>query len=162
MLKLDYKVAYKEVNYDGQVIKVKDSIPVMEKAKMLEYAANACRVGMNMSRAMFEAIFYALVAIKYSDIEFEGMGEKTMDEVYDILRSNDLLKLIIDAIPKEEFQSLAKLADAAYQEALDTSNSAVKLTENLTAEMLKLLILLTDKDDETKQKVFDVLNEKIN
>ena len=105
-LKLKINTEVKEVQFLNNTIEVLQYLPVEEKYNLIVITAqNALEHGF-YNPVLLDKLFHLYLVYMYSNITFTDKQKESADKIYDALKSNGLLDLIINAIPQEEYDSL--------------------------------------------------------
>lgn len=103
---LNIKVPQKGILIDGQAINIKQYLSTQDKIKMIIAIQDECLNTEIISQPKLDAYFNALIIVNYTDIEIENFEVDSLIELYDYFEINDYMKIIINAIPKNEYEAL--------------------------------------------------------
>ena len=107
--KLGLKPNNKIVNieFNEQIIEVKQYLPVEEKLELITNVLELSHDSNNFSNPIKVQVYTALEIIdKYTNISFTEKQKENPTKLYDLLNSNGLLEKIIDAVPQIEYDEL--------------------------------------------------------
>ena len=118
-----------------QDIEVKQYLPVNEKLLLIGRVINNSADENNFANPIKLDVFTALeIVFTYTNISFTEKQKEDLVKLYDILESNNILNIIINAIPKAEYKSIIdgvqECADAIYT----YRNSAVGIIDSINQD----------------------------
>lgn len=121
------------VDFNGIEIAVKQYLPIDDKlgfvANVISNAADGNRF---YNPIKLEAFMTLEVLFRYTNLSFTEAQQKDLSKLFDIVVSNGLAKVVMDAIPKDEldgvFQMVYDSADGIYAQM----NSAMAVVEAFT------------------------------
>lgn len=126
--------------FNNKEVKVKKTISTYEKQAIIEVAlAEATRDNGLISRLIYDAVIYVLLALKYTDYDIKEYKETKIVDLYDKLESEGFIEYVNSYINSYDFNCFLRYADSAYEEASKKLNSASTAIEAL----LKTLIAST-------------------
>lgn len=116
-------------NVKDQMINVTLCKSTYEKQSIIEAALQNAynKEEQKMNRMIFDSTFYALIVLKYTDIEIKDIENLAICDLYDLLESYDIIQKTLDAIKEvnpNEIKELISYADLAYEEFKESINSA--------------------------------------
>ena len=107
--KLGLKPNNKIVNieFNEQIIEVKQYLPVEEKLELITNVLELSHDSNNFSNPIKVQVYTAIDMIdKYTNISFTEKQKENPTKLYDLLNGNGLLEKIIDAVPQTEYDEL--------------------------------------------------------
>lgn len=124
-----------QVDYNGQIIEVKQYLPVNDKLGLITDVINASADSNNFANPVKIDIFMALYIVEaYTNIAFTDKQKEDPSKIYDMLQGNGLLDAIIKAIPEAEYlilrSGIYRSVDAVYE----YKNSVLGILETVTAD----------------------------
>lgn len=140
-LKLKKNNEIKEIEWDGNIIKVSQYLPIINKLDIITLAVQeGFSQDVYISNAV-QAISQVFTVMYYTDLEFTQEEKNNPFILYDEMKSNGLLDEIFKAIPSEELEDI--------YEGLFTFQRAKEETRlSLSATIRELLETLPDKFEE--------------
>lgn len=107
-LKCKINDSVSHIEFNGEIIEVKQYLSVQEKLKLIgDVVMQAHEQDENYSNPVKADVFTDLeIVFAYTNISFTDKQKEDLPKLYDTLKSSGLLKLIIDAIPGEEYCSI--------------------------------------------------------
>lgn len=102
-----------------QDIEVKQYLPVNEKLMLIGRVINNSADENNFANPIKLDVFTALeIVFAYTNISFTDKQKEDLVKLYDILESNNIFNIVIEAMPKAEYKSIIdgvqECADAVY------------------------------------------------
>ena len=126
----EYEVT--QINFNDQVIEVKNRIPMNEKIEMLSEILTFGNNGVTFRNTIQLKLYMEIGIIKYyTNINFT---EKQLEEIiktYDLLDRAGLVNEIIKAIPEDEIKFIYETIDECSKDIIDYYNSARGLLESI-------------------------------
>lgn len=126
------------ININGVEIEVKQYLPINDKLKVIQNVlsfiqADEMSTGRKFKNPLqLEAIEIMEVIRAYTNITFtEKQAMDNLDKTYDLLDSNGVIDVIINAIPAEEFDILNKSMDESVEEYYKYKNSTAGILDML-------------------------------
>jgi hypothetical protein len=133
-----------QVEYNGQIIEVKQYLPVNDKLGLISDVINAAADG-NFANPIKIDIYTAIYVIEtYTNINFTDKQKEDICKIYDLFVDNGLLKAIIEAIPKEEYGSLVNGIYRSVNAVYEYKNSILCILEAVSADYSALDYEATD------------------
>jgi hypothetical protein len=133
-----------QVEYNGQIIEVKQYLPVNDKLGLISDVINAAADG-NFANPIKIDIYTAIYVIEtYTNINFTDKQKEDICKIYDLFVDNGLLKAIIEAIPKEEYGSLVNGIYRSVNAVYEYKNSILGILEAVSADYSALDYEATD------------------
>ena len=148
-LKLNQEI--KEVECNGQIVEVKQYLPIQDKLELISNVINLSADENNFANPVKVSVYTTIEIIdKYTNINFTEKQKEDIPKLYDLLIGNGIVALIINEIPEEEHfdivNGVSKSIDAVY----NYRNSIMGILEAVTTNYDNLNIDI------------DALQEKIN
>lgn len=129
-LKINNQVV--NINYNEQIIEVKQYISVNDKLKLISDIINNTIDEHNFCNPIKVKVYLALGIIDYyTNINFTDKQKEDVVKLYDLLQSNGLLEKIYNAIPKEEYGELIKGIWDSIEAIYTYNNSAMGILDNI-------------------------------
>ena len=112
LTKLGLKVnqEIKTIEFNEQIIEVKQYLPIEDKLKLISSVVNASHDGVNnFANPIRLSVFTTLeILYAYTNINFTDKQKEDIAKIYDLFVSTGLLKEIICAIPEEEYLEITE------------------------------------------------------
>lgn len=145
-MKIELTEKKHNITFNNETIEVYERISTEDKISMITIAIEqAMNFGPVPSRTAFEATLGALICYKYSNIEIEEFGNKSILYAYDVLIESGFLGILLNEIDKDDYEKLIKYADDTFKTAITYYNSGASILETA----LKLgLTAQADKQEE--------------
>lgn len=121
------------VNFNGQAIEVKQYLPSEEKVSIINAIFQNADSGTVVDTFSEEVLFNVYLVFEYTNIEFTDEDKQNkIYEIYDKMLCSGLLDLIIQAIPKAEYDSLFNNVEKIHNEYLGYRDSARAAFEQMS------------------------------
>lgn len=139
----------KSIVLGSETVKVKQYLSSDEKTKIIEAITEECLNVKLIDQVKLDALFNAFVILNYTDIEIDDKFRdvKSLLLIYDYFESIGYMSLIIEAIPKVEFESLIEYLKYTIEDYNKLKVSAVETLESL---VIKLPILMEEINKQVK------------
>lgn len=120
------------INYNEQIIEVKQYISVNDKLKLISDVINNT-VDEHSFCNPVKVKVYLLIGIveNYTNISFTEKQKEDIVKLYDLIQSNGLFDKILTAIPDEEFNDLLNSTWDSIDAIYTYNNSAMGVIENI-------------------------------
>lgn len=131
----------------GAKINVKQYLSIADKMSLIDLAlSNSMTQEGYYDPMMLDVMFNLYVVFCYCNLEFTDEEKKDIAKIYDELLSNGDMKIILDAIPENEYNELF-----GYLE--DKSQAAIKYNNSVTSAIVKLITEFPKSAEEAKEIV---------
>ena len=145
----------KTVNWNEQMIEVKQYLPVNDKLSLISDIINSSADNNNFANPVKIDIFSALCIIEaYTNITFTDKQKEDPCKIYDSFVSVGLWNTIVNAIPEEEYDMLMAGIHRSVEAIYSHKNSVLGILEAVTADYSALDYNATD----IQQKLADPNN----
>lgn len=124
--------ALKVIKINGIDVAVKQYLPAADKNAILEIAMQQADQGTILNTFSLDAIFHTYLVMKYTDLEFSKELKEDPLMLYDLLESNGIITAVVNAIPKEEYESLKDYLLEMTKDYVNYRNSARAILEQFT------------------------------
>lgn len=131
-MNLTINSSIKIIRINNSNIAVKQYLPVEDKNSILENTIQKADQGTILNTFLLDCIFNMYVIFKYTDIEFTVEQKGDLFGLYDILESNNVINMIISAIPEDEYKELKENLNNMVADYLTYRNSARALLQQFT------------------------------
>lgn len=150
-LSLKKKEDIKKVIYNDLEIEIKQYLPVNEKLDLISRVLFGSQDENNFkSPVKVEVVSSLEIIFAYTNLTFTEKQKEDMSKLYDLLSSNGVIDLIIESIPKEEYNfiicGIDETLDAIYNyrnsiygilDTISKDYSDLELDVNKLAETMK-------------------------
>ena len=134
-----------QVEYNGQIIEVKQYLPINDKLGLITDVINSSADTNNFANPVKIDIFMALYIVEaYTNITFTDKQKEDPCKVYDMLQGNGLLDAIIKAIPEAEYLLLRSGVYRSVDAIYEYKNSVLGILEQVSADYSALDYDATD------------------
>lgn len=152
-LKLNQEV--KTMEWNEQIIEVKQYLPINKKLELISNVINLSVDETNFANPVKVKVYLSLEIIEaYTNINFTEKQKDDICKLYDLFNNNGLIKAIIDKIPQEEYDELAKGTWDSIDAIYDYRNSLLGILESAASDYSNLSLDATD----IQQKLADPNN----
>ena len=120
------------INFNDQVIEVKQYISVNDKLKLISDVINNTIDEHSFCNPVKVNVYFALGVIEYyTNINFTDKQKEDVVKLYDLFKSSGLLEQIYNAIPAEELKYLNTSTFDSINAIYTYNNSAMGIMDNI-------------------------------
>ena len=137
LTKLGLKVNqdFEMIEFNGQMIEVKQYLPVNEKLELISNVINSAQDENNFSNPVKVNIFTILeMMYAYTNINFTEKQKEDPTKLYDLLTSSGLVEKVVDVIPEEEISEIIDGVTNSIKSIYEYRNSALGILESISAD----------------------------
>lgn len=145
--KLGLKPNNKIVNieFNEQIIEVKQYLPVEEKLELITNVLELSHDSNNFSNPIKVQVYTALEIIdKYTNISFTEKQKENPTKLYDLLNGNGLLEKIIEVIPQIEYDELIHGIYDTINAVYSYQNSVLGILDTISQDYSNLNLDATE------------------
>ena len=134
------------INYNEQIIEVKQYISVNDKLKLIsDVLNNSYDEQNNFANPVKTKVYIGLGIIEYyTNINFTDKQKEDMVKLYDCFESNGLLDMIINAIPSSEYKWLINSVDSTVKAFYAHRDSVLGILETIKTDYSDLNLDATE------------------
>lgn len=120
------------INYNEQIIEVKQYISVNDKLKLISDIINNTVDEHSFCNPVKVKVYLLIGVVEnYTNISFTEKQKEDIVKLYDLIQSNGLFDKILTAIPDEEFNDLLNSTWDSIDAIYTYNNSAMGVIENI-------------------------------
>lgn len=139
----DNKIETIEIN--GQIIEIKQYLPIQEKLELVSRIINNSSDDNNFQNPMKLDLFTCLEVIyAYTNISFTEKQKEDAPKLYDLMDSNDIFNIVISKIPQSEYKFIVNGVNETAKAIYAYNNSVMGILENVTRDYSNLDVEATD------------------
>jgi hypothetical protein len=147
----------KTIEYNGQIIEVKQYLPVNDKLGLISDVINSAADG-NFANPIKIDVYAAIYIIEaYTNLIFTDKQKEDICKIYDLINGNGLLEEIVSTIPEEEYGTLWSGIKRSINALYDYKNSVLGILEQVSADYSALDYEATD----IQKKIADPKNMEL-
>ena len=154
LIKLGLKVNQdvKNIEFNEQIIEVKQYLPINEKLELISSVINSAADENNFSNPVKENVFLTLeILYHYTNINFTDKQKEDPVKLYDLVVSSGLVNKVTDLIPEEELDEVINGVAQSVKAIYTYRNSALGILESISQDYSTLNLDAT----EIQQKLAD-------
>ena len=145
----------KNIEFNEQIIEVKQYLPINEKLELISSVINSAADENNFSNPVKENVFLTLeILYHYTNINFTDKQKEDPVKLYDLVVSSGLVNKITDLIPEEELDEVINGVAQSVKAIYTYRNSALGILESISQDYSALDLNAT----EIQQKLADPNN----
>ena len=154
-LGLKVKQDVKNIEFNEQIIEVKQYLPINEKLELISSVINSAADENNFSNPVKENVFLTLeILYHYTNINFTDKQKEDPVKLYDLVVSSGLVNKVTDLIPEEELDEVINGVAQSVKAIYTYRNSALGILESISQDYSGLNLEAT----EIQQKLSDPNN----
>ena len=141
LAKLGLKVnqEIKNIEFNEQIIEVKQYLPVNDKLELISNVINLAHDENNFSNPVKVSVFTTLeIMYAYTNINFTDKQKEDPTKLYDILISSGLVAEVINAIPESEYHKVLCGISDSIDAIYTYRNSVMGILESIGADYSNL------------------------
>ena len=154
LIKLGLKVNQdvKNIEFNEQIIEVKQYLPINEKLELISSVINSAADENNFSNPVKENVFLTLeILYHYTNINFTDKQKEDPVKLYDLVVSSGLVNKVTDLIPEEELDEVINGVAQSVKAIYTYRNSVLGILESISQDYSALNLDAT----EIQQKLAD-------
>lgn len=142
----------KNIEFNEQIIEVKQYLPINEKLELISSVINSAADENNFSNPVKENVFLTLeILYHYTNINFTDKQKEDPVKLYDLVVSSGLVNKITDLIPEEELDEVINGVAQSVKAIYAYRNSVLGILESISQDYSALNLDAT----EIQQKLAD-------
>ena len=142
----------KNIEFNEQIIEVKQYLPINEKLELISSVINSAADENNFSNPVKENVFLTLeILYHYTNINFTDKQKEDPVKLYDLVVSSGLVNKVTDLIPEEELDEVINGVAQSVKAIYAYKNSALGILESISQDYNALNLDAT----EIQQKLAD-------
>ena len=129
----------KTIEFNEQIIEVKQYLPVNDKLELISNVINFAHDENNFSNPVKVSIFTTLeIMYAYTNINFTDKQKEDPTKLYDMLISSGLVSEVINAIPEVEYHEILCGVSDSIEAVYTYQNSILGILESISADYSNL------------------------
>lgn len=145
----------KNIEFNEQIIEVKQYLPINEKLELISSVINSAADENNFSNPVKENVFLTLeILYHYTNINFTDKQKEDPVKLYDLVVSSGLVNKVTDLIPEEELDEVINGVAQSVKAIYTYRNSVLGILESISKDYSNLDLDAT----EIQQKLADPNN----
>ncbi len=126
----------KKIELNGQIIEVKQYLPIEEKLEIIGNTISLSHDQQNNFSNSIKVKVYSFLEIcdKYTNITFTDKQKDNPTKLYDLMDGNGIIDIIVANIPKQEYDNLQNGIQNTIDAVYTYQNSALGILENITSD----------------------------
>lgn len=129
----------KQIEFNGQIIEVKQYLPVNEKLELISDVINLSADDNNFANPVKVSVFTALAIIEYyTNINFTEKQKEDPAKIYDSFISNGIMQTIVETIPEIEYNTILCGIKESTEAVYNYRNSVMGILDVVAADYSNL------------------------
>ena len=141
LIKLGLKVNQdvKNIEFNEQIIEVKQYLPINEKLELISSVINSAADENNFSNPIKENVILTLeILYHYTNINFTDKQKEDPIKLYDLVVSSGLVNKVTNLIPEEELDEVINGVAQSVKAIYAYKNSALGILESISQDYSNL------------------------
>ena len=135
----------KNIEFNKQIIEVKQYLPINEKLQLISSVINSAADENNFSNPIKENVFLTLeILYHYTNINFTDKQKEDPVKLYDLVVSSGLVNKVTDLIPEEELDEVINGVAQSVKAIYAYKNSALGILESISQDYSSLNLDATE------------------
>ena len=135
----------KNIEFNEQIIEVKQYLPINEKLELISSVINSSADENNFSNPVKENVFLTLeILYHYTNINFTDKQKEDPVKLYDLVVSSGLVNKVTDLIPEEELDEVINGVAQSVKAIYAYRNSALGILESISQDYSSLNLDATE------------------
>ena len=123
------------INFNNQIIEVKQYLPVNEKLELISNVINLSADDNNFANPIKVSVFTTLeILYNYTNINFTDKQKEDPVKLYDLVISSGLVSRVIMAIPKEEYDEVLNGIKSSIEAVYKYRNSVLGILDAISTD----------------------------
>ena len=129
----------KNIEFNEQIIEVKQYLPINEKLELISSVINSAADENNFSNPVMENVFLTLeILYHYTNINFTDKQKEDPVKLYDLVVSSGLVNKVTDLIPEEELDEVINGVAQSVKAIYTYRNSVLGILESISQDYSNL------------------------
>ena len=129
----------KNIEFNEQIIEVKQYLPINEKLELISSVINSAADENNFSNPVKENVFLTLeILYHYTTINFTDKQKEDPVKLYDLVVSSGLVNKVTDLIPEEELNEVINGVAQSIKAIYTYRNSVLGILESISQDYSNL------------------------
>ena len=135
----------KNIEFNEQIIEVKQYLPINEKLELISSVINSAADENNFSNPVKENVFLTLeILYHYTNINFTDKQKEDPVKLYDLVVSSGLVNKVTDLIPEEELDEVINGVAQSVKAIYAYRNSVLGILESISQDYSALNLDATE------------------
>ena len=135
----------KNIEFNEQIIEVKQYLPINEKLELISSVINSAADENNFSNPVKENVFLTLeILYHYTNINFTDKQKEDPVKLYDLVVSSGLANKVTDLIPEEELDEVINGVAQSVKAIYAYKNSILGILESISQDYSSLNLDATE------------------
>ena len=129
----------KDIEFNGQIIEVKQYLPVNDKLELIGNVINSAHDENNFSNPVKVSVFTTLeIMYAYTNINFTEKQKEDPTKLYDMLISSGLFCEVINVIPEAEYHEIVSGVEDSINAIYTYRNSVMGILDTISTDYSNL------------------------
>ena len=129
----------KNIEFNEQIIEVKQYLPVNDKLELISNVINSAHDENNFSNPVKVSVFTALeIMYAYTNINFTDKQKEDPTKLYDMLISSGLVAAVVNAIPEAEYHEILRGISDSIDAVYTYQNSVMGILDAVSTDYSNL------------------------
>ena len=158
-LKLKTNTSVETIDYEGNTIEVLQYLPINDKYDLVMMALQNSIEGELYNPVKLDMYLHLYLVYMYSNLSFTDKQREDESKLYDTLKSNGLIDMILDKIPEDEYEDIYYYINIYMEDSLEYKKSVSGFADKIVGDITKSFEALQQKIEEFNPEDFsNVMN----
>ncbi len=134
-LKMQVNNDVKQINYGNFKINVLQYLPIKDKNDLVQITMEKSEQNGIYNEIKKDMYFHLHLIYLYTDIEFTQEEKENPEQLYDKLLCNNIFDIILEAIPKQEYQYLQETLEERIKNNLQFKTTAAAVLQTIITDL---------------------------
>ena len=137
-MKLKINQDFKTIKYLDKEIKVIQYLPIKDKIDLIEIVLENSKLEEGYYHPVkLDQYFHLYLVYMYTDIQFTDKQREDENKLYDILKSNNIIDNVLQAIPDTEYQELLDFMQERIDNEMNYSTTFAGIATKIIGDLPK-------------------------
>lgn len=129
----------KNIEFNEQIIEVKQYLPVNDKLELISNVINSAHDENNFSNPVKVSVFTTLeIMYAYTNINFTDKQKEDPTKLYDMLISSGVVAAVVNAIPEAEYNEILRGVSDSIEAVYAYQNSIMGILDTISTDYSNL------------------------
>ena len=134
-LKLKVKDEIKTININDKEVEVKQYLTAEDKYDLIMISLQQAKENGIYNDFILDMFLHLNIVFMYTNLTFTDKQRENLPNLYDILETNDIIEMVISAIPENEIKIIYEEVNEIKKSLIAYENSVAGIVNNLITQL---------------------------
>lgn len=134
-LKLKVKDEIKTININNKEVEVKQYLTAEDKYDLIMISLQQAKENGIYNDFKLDMFLHLNIVFMYTNLTFTDKQRENLPNLYDILETNDIIEMVISAIPENEIKIIYEEVNEIKKSLITYENSVAGIVNNLITQL---------------------------